>query len=98
MSEQQVSDRGVEAANVLANPAYQEAMKALRETVIAKWREVGVRDTEGLRLTHQLMTLADTFESLLSGYVEAGKFAAHKLELDKIRDESPARKFMRRIL
>ena len=98
MNEQQISDRGVEAANVLSNPAYQEAMKLLRETVVAKWREVSVRDTEGQKLTHQLMTLADTFEGLLAGFVEAGKLASHSLELDKIRDESPARRIMRRIL
>lgn len=98
MSDQQVSDRGVEAARVLESAVYQEAMSALRETIVAKWREVSIRDVEGLKLTHQLMNLADTFEQLLAGYVEAGKFAAHKLEIDKIRDESPARRIVRRIL
>lgn len=98
MSEQQISDRGVEATQVLSNPAYQEAIAALKASVVAKWREVSVRDKEGLVLTHQLMTLADTFEQLLAGYVEAGKYAQHKIDLDKLRDESPTRKLVRRIL
>lgn len=98
MSEQQISNRGLEASQVLNNPAYQEAMQLLRESIVAKWREVSVRDKEGLVLTHQLMTLADTFEGLLGGFVEAGKLAQHKIELDQARDESVARRIMRRVL
>lgn len=98
MTEQQISNRGLDASQVLGNPAYQEAMKALRESVVAKWKEVSLRDSEGQRLTLQMMKLADTFEGLLSGFVEAGKYANHKLELDKLRDESTARRIMRRVL
>jgi hypothetical protein len=98
MTDQQISNRGVEAANILESAVYREAMDALRASIVAKWREVGVRDTEGQKLTHQLMTLADTFEGLLAGYVEAGKFSAHKLEIDSARDDSAARRIMRRIL
>lgn len=98
MTDQQISDRGLEASRILESGVYREAMDALRASIVAKWREVSIRDGEGLKLTHQLMTLADTFEGLLSGYVEAGKFSARKLEIDSARDESPARKIMRRIL
>lgn len=98
MTDQQISDRGIEAGRLLESPIYREAMEALRATIVAKWREVGVRDTEGQRLTHQLMTLADTFEGLLSGYVEAGKFASRKIEIDDARSESAAKRIMRRVL
>lgn len=98
MTEQQISNRGSDATQVLENAAYQEAMTLLRDSIVAKWKEVSLRDQEGQRLTLQMMKLADTFEQLLGGFVEAGKFASHKLEIDRLRDESPARKIMRRIL
>jgi hypothetical protein len=98
MSEHQLSIRGADASQVLGNPAFLEAMKALREAVVAKWKEVSLRDIEGQRLTLQMMKLADTFEGLLCGFVEAGKFAQNKLDLDKLRDESAARRIMRRVL
>lgn len=102
MSDQQISNRGEDAARVLDNPAYRDAMDALKQSVIAKWREVGVRDKEGLILTHQLMTLAETFDGLLRGYVEAGKMAAHNLAVaravDEARNESVARRIVRRVL
>lgn len=98
MNEQQISDRGVEAAKVLESQAYKDAMAMLRESVVSKWKSVSLRDAEGQRLTLQMMKLADTFEGLLSGMVEAGKFANHKLDLDRVRDESAARRIMRRVL
>jgi hypothetical protein len=96
MTEQQISNRGLEAAQVLESQAYKDAMEALRGAVVAKWREVSVRDKEGLVLTHQLMTLADTFEGILAGYVEAGKFAARSLDLDHARNETPMQSILRR--
>ena len=98
MTDQQISNRGLEASQILGSAAYQEAMTALRQTIVNKWKEVSLRDKEGQTLTLQMMKLADTFEGLLNGYVEAGKFAAHQLELDAARDESPARRIMRRVL
>ena len=98
MNEQQVSDRGVEAARILESQAYKDAMAMLRESVVAKWKTVSLRDAEGQRLTLQMMKPADTFEGLLSGMVEAGKFASHKLDVDRLRDESVARRIVRRVL
>lgn len=98
MSEQQISNRGLDASAVLENAAYREAMDSLRASIVAKWKEVSLRDKEGQTLTLQMMKLADTFEAMLNGYVEAGKFANHKLDLDKMRDESVAKRIMRRVL
>jgi hypothetical protein len=98
MTDQQISNRGLEAGQVLASQAYIDAMAALRERIIAKWKECSLRDPEGQKLTLQMMKLADTFEGLLAGYVEGGKLAAHRLELDSLRDESVARRIVRRVL
>lgn len=98
MTDQQVSNRGVEASQILESGTYQEAMSLLRESIVAKWKEVSLRDKEGQTLTLQMMKLADTFEQVLSGFVEAGKFADRKIDLDRLRDETPARKVLRRIL
>lgn len=98
MNEQQISDRGVEAARILESQVYKDAIEAVKASIVAKWRAVSTRDAEGLILTHQMMTLAETFESLLAGYVEAGKYANHKLEIDHARNESAAKRIMRRVL
>lgn len=98
MNDQQISNRGVEAAQILESQAFRDAMDALRQSIVNKWKEVSLRDAEGQKLTLQMMKLADTFEGLLSGYVEAGKFAARQLDLDALRDESAARRIMRRVL
>lgn len=98
MSEQQISNRGVEASQILDNPAYVEAMAALKASIVAKWKEVSLRDSEGQKLTLQMMKLADTFEGILAGYIEAGKYAQHKLDIDRLRDESAAKRILRKVL
>ena len=98
MTEQQISNRGIEASQVLESAAYREAMEALKASIVAKWKECSLRDKEGQSLTLQMMKLADTFEQLLAGFVEAGKFASHKLDIDKLRNESVAQRVMRRVL
>lgn len=98
MSEQQLSNRGLEASQILGSQAYIDAMAALRASIVAKWQECSLRDQEGQKLTLQMMKLAATFEGLLAGYVEAGKFAHRALDLDSARDESVGRRIMRRVL
>jgi hypothetical protein len=46
----------------------------------------------------QLAKLADKFEGILGGMVQSGRLAQHKIELNEVRNESPARKLMRRVL
>lgn len=98
MTEQQISTRGVEASQILESAVYQEAMEALRAAIVNKWKECPLRDKEGQTLSLQMMRLADTFEGLLRGYVEAGKYANHQIDLTAARDESVGRKIMRRVL
>jgi hypothetical protein len=98
MSEQQISTRGVEAAQILESAVYQEAMEALRQAIVNKWKECPLRDKEGQTLSLQMMRLADTFEGLLRGYVEAGKYANHQMDLNAARSESAAQRILRRVL
>jgi hypothetical protein len=105
MTDQQEIDRGREARMVLDSPAYKEAMALMRETVVDKWKACPIRDQEGQRLLLQMMRLADTFEEVLAGMVERGKYAHHVLQkkqmdekINEARNETPARRFMRRVL
>ena len=94
----QIVQRGDEARQVLTNAAYITAMEAMKEQIVEQWRDCPIRDTEGQKLLLQLAKLAVKFEGLLAGYVEAGKLAHSKIDLDEERNESGARKLVRRIL
>ncbi len=89
--------RGLDAAQVLDNDAYKQAMKALREEITAQWKACPIRDSEGQLLLLQLAKLTDKFEGILSGYVESGKFAHHKLIDDQLRNESKGRGLLRKV-
>lgn len=97
MTEQQTVQRATEAALVLDNPAFKEALGQLREAVVKQWKECPVRDREGQLLLLQLAKLTDKFEGILVGIVETGKLAKHRIDLDNLRDESKTRQFMRRV-
>jgi len=98
MTDNQVVQRGIEAARVLESEAFKEALNSLRESVIAQGKECPVRDKEGALLLLQLAKMADKFESILVGMLENGKFTQRKIEIDELRDESKPRQFMRRIV
>lgn len=98
MSLQQQHQRGIEAAQVIENVAFQEAMKALKNEVMEQWKACPVRDREGQLLLLQLAKLTDKFEGILLGLIESGKFAQRKLIDDNLRDENAAKRFARRII
>ena len=98
MSDYQESQQGIDSAQVLENAAYKQAMVLMRESIIDKWKACPIRDQEGQTLLLQTMRLADTFEEVLRGMIERGKFAQHRIDIDNQRNESGARKMMRRVL
>lgn len=87
---------GRQAAEVLDNPAYQEAMRVLREAVVTQWKEHPVQDKEGALLLLQYAKVTERFEAILSGLVETGKLAQHKIEIDALRDESKLKQVARK--
>lgn len=97
MTEQQTVLRGQEAAQVLDNEAFKLAMASLKTSVLDQWKNCPIRDTEGQVLLLQLAKLTDKFESILIGMVESGKFAQHRIDIDKLRNESKAQRFMRKV-
>lgn len=96
MTEQQTASMGISARQVLDNAAYQAAMTSLKAQVVQQWKDCPVRDKEGALLLLQLAKLADKFDGILSGMIEAGKFAEHRIDLDAERDESKGRRLLRR--
>ena len=92
------AQRGQEAQQVLGNAAYIEAMHLLKQDTIDAWKACPIRDQEGQRLLLQLARLTDKFEALLAGFVEAGKLAHARLDLDEVRDESGVRRVLRKVI
>lgn len=97
MSEHQTVQTGKEASAVLENEAYKQAMKVLRDQVIQQWKECPVRDREGQLLLLQLAKITDKFEGILRGMIESAKFAQHQIDLNDERNESKARKLVRKV-
>ena len=97
MNDQLIALRGVEASQILEAEAFKLAMQSIRETVQAQLEDCPIRDREGMVLLLQLTKLVKKFEATLTGMVESGNYARRKIELDKLRDESAPRQFMRRV-
>lgn len=87
--------RGIDARQVLDNPAFKEAHRLLQEEIVNQWKACPVRDAEGQVLLLQLAKLATKFERILSGMVETGRMA--DLELERDRSESKAKQLFRRV-
>lgn len=98
MTEQQVTTRSHAAQEVLNNEAYKAAMEALKSSVVQQWKECPVRDKEGQLLLLQLAKLCDKFDGILSGMIEAGKFAQMKIDLDKEREENKVQRLVRKMV
>ena len=95
MNDAEISRMGEYAAQVIDNPAFSEAMKRLHELAHEAFKKTDLRDAEGLKLARQFAAVTDDFETILNRMVEGGKLA--RLSLDKHRDESVARKALRKI-
>lgn len=91
------ASRGLEARQVIDNPAYQMAMALLKESVDKEWQKADVRDMEGQRLLLQFRKTVDRFERILTGMVDTGRYAERKIVDDKIRNENALRRTSRRI-
>ena len=83
------------ASECINNPAYQSAMTLLKTQIVDQWKDCPVRDIEGQRLLLQLAKLAEKFDGILAGYVQAGKLAQHRIDLDSERNESMGAKILR---
>ena len=89
--------RGTEAAQVLDNGAFKEALQIMRDDAVKAWRDCPIRDTEGQQLLLQHAKLIDKFEGILRGVVESGKFAQRKIDIDDARSESKVQRMLRKV-
>lgn len=94
MNDQQISDLGLHARNVLENPAYIDAMKRMQDLAHETFKKTSVRDAEGLKLARQFQAITDDFESIMHRMVEGGKLA--QVNLDRHRDENGLKRAARR--
>lgn len=98
MTDNDIANQGREAADVIENPAYQAALASLKLKVVSQLLACPVSDREQQVLLIQLAKLTDKFDSIIYGFMQGGKLAQEKINLDSLRNESSARKLMRRVL
>lgn len=98
MTPHQTQQRGIEAQRVLDSEVFKDAMNMLDAQIVQQWKACPVTDKEGAMLLLQLAKIKNKFESVLVGLIETGKLATHEINLNAERNESKARKLMRRVL
>lgn len=94
MTDHQTVEMGIQARQVLENPAFIEAMRRVHDIAHLQFKKADLRDAEGLKLARQFAAVTDDFEAIMHRMVEGGKLA--QLSLDKHRDESSLKRAARR--
>jgi len=97
MTENQIARLGDDAAIVLDNEAFKQAMDGLKSQVNAQLLDCPIRDREGMVLLLQLSKLTAKFEGILTGMVANGRFTQVKIDMDKERNETRAQKWLRKV-
>ena len=98
MTDHELDNQGHFAAEVIANQAYQAGIESLKKQVTVQLLACPMTDRDQQVLLIQLAKLTDKFDSILRGFIEAGKLAQHNIKIDKLRNESTARSMMRWVL
>ncbi|RYF31684.1 MAG: hypothetical protein EOO23_01685 [Comamonadaceae bacterium] len=96
-SEFRTVQTAIEARQLIDSEAYKNAHAGLKAQIIQQWKECPVRDREGQLLLLQLIKLADKFEGMLTGAIEAGKLAQHSIDLTNERNESKLQRAKRNV-
>jgi len=96
-SDQQLATLGLEARQVLENPAFNEAFERMDTTIMNALRKADMRDAEGQRLLLQQLKLVDRIKGTLAGMIEGGKLAQSRIDSDDLRNESTLRRGLRQV-
>lgn len=72
--------RGQVALQLLENELLKEALDAIDREVMEQWVGCPARDKEGKEALWQLIKTSRKFREVLTGYIDTGKLAAHKLK------------------
>ena len=76
-------ERGNDAKRLLENPIYQEAIDALRNGIVDKWRSAPIRDKEGMHELKLMDKLLTDIEGYIKAIADTGKLADIQLEREK---------------
>ncbi|OUM01755.1 hypothetical protein [Variovorax sp. JS1663] len=93
----QAATLGLEARQVLENPAFNDAFERMSRAIFQAWRKCDLRDAEGQRLLLQQAKLVDRIKATLGGMIEQGNLADARIQADDLRDESRLRRGLRSV-
>lgn len=80
MSREEVIRRADDAARVLNEKVVVDALEAIKQEIIEQWEATPARDTEGREWIWRHYKVAQKFEGILKGCIEAGKMEKALLE------------------
>jgi hypothetical protein len=75
--------RGKQAADLLENSIYREAIDTLRQSLVDKWRSCPIRDKEGQHELKLMDKLVGDIEGYIANIAKTGKMAAIQLEQEQ---------------
>jgi hypothetical protein len=75
--------RGRQAADLLENSIYREAIDTLRQSLVDKWRSCPIRDKEGQHELKLMDKLVGDIEMYIANIAKTGKMAAIQLEQEQ---------------
>lgn len=97
LTDQQLSDLGVEAQRLLENPAFLAIFDRMRDSVQHAWRNADLRDREGQQLLLQQAKIIDRVEEAAMGMVQAGKLSDGRIRESGLRTESLVKRAFRKV-
>lgn len=90
MSLEDDKQRAWKAKELLENELLQQSLSAIKSEIVQGWESCPARDKEGKEYYWQLIQMANKFELILKGYIQAGESAESMIRhkesvIDKIR-------------
>ena len=80
MTPDEIILRGENARRLLSDKVLQEAIAGIKKEITDQWAATPARDEEGREWIWRHYKVAERFEAMLKGYVEAGRVEAFKVE------------------
>lgn len=96
LTNQQTSDFGLHASQLLENPAFAKVFDHLRNEVQHAWRNADLRDKEGQQLLLQQAKIIDRVEETARRMIESGKLADSRIREEGLRAESALSRMTRK--
>jgi predicted ArsR family transcriptional regulator len=77
--------RAEQARRILDDDMVKEAFAAIEDGIVAAWKDVPMRDTEGREHLHRLLHAKRKFEAVFAAHIENGTLAANELKAEAAR-------------